>query len=342
MRLRSLLLPLLLVATALVSPSVEADQAGDASAPVAFVVEPIVDYGVVMKGKPIQHTFVIRNEGSATLRITEVKPACGCTVVDFDATIEPGASGEIRAQLDTTKFKGPLAKSIQVFTNDAGTPRVSLVIKANVKSAVEARPGYARFVTVYGEDQSTVSQTVWAPSRDDFEISKVVSPFPYLKVSFSEGGGGGDDEASASGKEWRVEMTLQADAPPGPLADFVRVYTNVKENKIFKIPITGFVRPVLSVTPRFADFGRVEITEPQVASLEIRNLGSRNVSLGEISTDLSGVVTEVEEIEAGKVYKVVITVNPGMPKGPFAGLLTIDTNSAKQPKIEVDVRGVVL
>lgn len=342
MRSRPLSLTALLAAIALISPTLGTGQSAGGNAPAAYVVEPIVDFGVVMKGKPIQHAFVIRNEGAATLRITEVKPACGCTVADYDAVIEPGAAGEVRARLDTTKFKGPLAKSIQVFTNDAETPRITLVIKANVKAAVEARPGYARFVTVYGEEQATVTQTVWAPGRDDFEISKVVSPYSYLDVGFSEGGGGGEDEAAASGKEWRVEMTLDANAPTGPLADFVLVHTNLDDQRIFKIPITGFVRPVLSVTPRFADFGRLEITEPQVASLEIRNLGTSSVSLGEISTDLEGLATELEEIEAGKVYKVILTLSPGMPKGQFDGLVTIGTTSARQPTIEVSVRGVVL
>ena len=337
---RSSLLTVLLLVITLLSSSAGADQAGEAAAPLAFAVEPVVDFGVVMKGEPINHVFTIRNEGSATLRISEVKPACGCTVADFDAAIEPGKSGQVRARLDTSKFKGPLAKSIQVFTSDPANPRITLVIKANVKSVVEARPGYARFVTVYGEDEPSLSQTVWAPGKKDFRISKVESPYPYLDVTFAEAGG--DDESSAEGTEWRVEMTLASNAPPGPLADFVLVHTNLRDQKVFRIPVSGFVRPVLSVTPRIADFGRLEISEPQIASLEIRNQGSKQVTLSEITSSLSELVTEVEVIEAGKVYKVLLTLSPGLPKGPFEGLLTIDTNSAKQPQIEVNVKGVAL
>lgn len=343
MQIRTLILPMLLVGIALMPIPVGADQAGNSAAPQALAVEPVVDFGVVMKGEPINHSFVIRNEGTAALSITEVKPACGCTVADFDSVIESGASGEVRARLDTTKFKGPLAKAIQVFTNDPANPRLTLVIKANIKTVVEARPGYARFVTVYGEDQPTLSQTVWAPGREDFAISRIESPYPFLTVSFHEGGDDDEeDQTAADGKEWRVDMTLDSNAPPGPMADFVLVHTNLRDQKIFRIPVSGFVRPVLSVTPRIADFGRLEITEPQVASLEIRNLGAAQVTLSDISSSLEGLATEVEEIEAGKIYKVILTLNPGLPKGPFEGLLTIDTTSSRQPTIEVNVRGVAL
>ena len=42
------------------------------------------------------------------------------------------------------------------------------------------------------------------------------------------------------------------------------------------------------------------------------------------------------------LLKVILTLSPGLPQGPFEGLLTIDTSSARQPAIEVNVRGVVL
>ena len=309
--------------------------------PSAVFPETVIDVGAVNKGERASHEFAVQNEGDRVLEITQVKPSCGCTVAEFDKTIEPGGTGKVIAVVDTTNFKGPIAKSVKVFTNDPLNPQINLVIKANIKTLVEARPGYARFVTVYGEGAPSVTQTVWAPGRDNFAISKVESPYPFLKVSYREGAEG-DDETGATGKEWRVDMTLSSDAPPGPLADFVLIHTNHPRQKLFKIPVSGFVRPILSVTPRIADFGRLEVVEPQVASLEIRNLGESRVVLGEITSSLRELAVEVEEVEAGKLYKVILTLNPGLPKGPFEGLLTIDTTSAKQPTIEVSVRGVAL
>jgi hypothetical protein len=37
------------------------------------------DFGTVVEGKVVAHTFKLRNEGSADLVIKNVSPACGCT-----------------------------------------------------------------------------------------------------------------------------------------------------------------------------------------------------------------------------------------------------------------------
>lgn len=317
-----------------------ADQA-QASQPKAVAEEMIKDFGSVNKGRRLTHEFVIRNDGDAVLEITEVKPSCGCTVAEHPASIPPGGRGVIKAAVDTRNFKGGIAKSVRVYTSDPENPQINLVIKANVKSAVEVDPGYARFIAVYGEPQKNSVQTIWSDEIQDLRITKVESPYPFVGVSYrmvpEE-----EEQSGIPGNQWQVEVGLDQEAPVGPLADFIVVTTNHPKLQTLRIPISGFVRPVLSVTPRIADFGRRELTEPQTASLEIRNLSSRAVDLGEVSTDLDGLEASIESVEAGRLYRVLLTLNPGMPKGDFEGRLTIDTNSDRQPTIEVGVKGVVL
>lgn len=317
-----------------------ADQA-DTSGPAAVALESIKDFGVVNKGQRVTHEFHIRNDGDAVLRITDVKPSCGCTVADFDKTVAAGEIGKVTATVDTRNFKGGIAKSVRVYTNDPDNPQIDLVIKANVKSQIEVDPGYARFIAVYGEPQKTSVQTVWSGDRDDLRILKAESPYSFVKVVHREASE--DEKASGvKGPQWQVEVSLDKDAPVGPIADFIVLTTNHPKLKTMRIPVSGFVRPVMSVTPRLQDFGRRELTEPQTASLEIRNLSSTAVDLGEISTDVSGLNAEIEPVEEGRLYKVLLTLEPGMAKGDFEGLVTISTNSSKQPTIEVSVKGVIL
>ena len=77
----------LLVAASLLA----ADTPAKAGKPKATIAEPIKDVGTVPKGEKIIHDFVIKNEGDADLQITNVQPACGCTVAEFDKLIKPGA-----------------------------------------------------------------------------------------------------------------------------------------------------------------------------------------------------------------------------------------------------------
>ena len=151
--------------------------------PVASPLEPVKDVGAVQQGRNITHRFQIRNDGDAPLELIQVKPSCGCTVVEFDARIAAGETGVIKAVLDTSKFSGPIAKSISVYTNDGENPRIVLVLKADIRTHLEATPTYARFLTVVGESVPSVSVTLWATDIEDLEIRRVESPFPFLVAS---------------------------------------------------------------------------------------------------------------------------------------------------------------
>lgn len=336
---RSLWLALFVVALTSTGLAV-ADQSDD-EAPRAIVQDTIMNFGVVNRGDRVTHEFRIDNAGSAALEITEVKPSCGCTVADYDKTIGPGQSGVIKATMDTSNLKGGIAKAVKVYTNDPINPEINLVMKANIKSQVEIEPGYARFVAVFGEPQKTIVETMWSSDHPNLEIQKVESPFDFIKTSFREI----PKEERSKGvgsRQWQISVDLDKDAPVGPLADFIVVSTNHPELKTVRIPVSGFVRPVLSVTPRVADFGRRELIEAQTASLEIRNLSSSAVTLNQVSTNIQGLEAAIEQVEDGRLYKVVLTLKPGTPKGDFEGLVTITTTSTKQPTVEVSVKGVVL
>ena len=313
----------------------------EAVGPRAVALETIKDFGVVNKGERLTHEFRVRNDGDGELEISEVRPSCGCTVADYDKSIEPGGTGRITATVDTRNFKGGIAKSVRVFTNDTENPQIDLVIKANVRSQVEVDPGYVRFVAVYGELQKESVQSIWSDDQRDLKVLDAKSPYPFVDVAYREAT---EEERNrgVAGKQWQVEVALDKDAPVGPLADFIVLTTNHPELKTVRIPISGFVRPVMSVTPRIADFGRREIAEPQTASLEIRNLSGTAVELREITSDVAGLEAEIEALEKGRLYKVLLTLQPGMAKGDFSGVVTITTNSSRQPTIEVSVKGVVL
>ncbi len=311
------------------------------AAPKTRVATAIVDVGTVAKGEKIRHRFEISNAGDEPLEIREVKPACGCTVAEYDRTIAPGASGAIEAVVDTANLNGAIAKGVTVFTNDAANPRLELTVKALVRPLIEARPGYARFIVVEGEKHEASVQTLWSIEGPELEILGVESPYPFLKVSFTEAPP--EERGSAGGdRQWRVKLALAADAPVGPLADHVLVATNHPRQGVVEIPVSGFVRPVLSVTPRVANFGRQRLAEPYQATLEVRNLSSGKIAVTGVSTDIPGVDAAVEPVEEGRTYRVQVTLQPTMAKGDFRGKLVLATSSPRRPAVEVELLGTVL
>jgi hypothetical protein len=313
-----------------------------AGKPKAVVAEPIKDVGTVATGEKITHDFVIRNDGDAVLEITNVQPACGCTVAQFDKTIAPGQTGKVHAVVDTTTFNGPISKGVSVFTNDPDTPQIELTIRAKVEPYIAVKPGYARYITVQGEPlEGSIAQTLYATDGTSIDVTGVDSPWPYLHVTYREAKPE-ERVGEAKGKQWKIEMKLSNDAKVGPLSDYVTVHTNHPQQKIVQIPVSGFVRPVIAVTPPVADFGQIELKEPLRRALNIRNFATEPIKVTGVEQNLKGMEAKIEPLEEGREYQVRIVLNPGLGKGPFNGKLTIHTDSPKAPLVEVELKGTVL
>ncbi|HEX4959900.1 MAG TPA: DUF1573 domain-containing protein, partial [Thermoanaerobaculia bacterium] len=197
-----------------------ADAKPDAK-PKATVAEPIKDVGSIAKGEKATADFVIKNEGDAVLQITNVQPACGCTVAEYDKSIAPGQTGKVHAVVDTSTFNGPIAKGVTVFTNDPAAPQIELTLRAKVDPYINVKPGYARYITVQGEPlEGNIVQTLWATDGSDMEITKADSPYPFLTVTYHEAKPE-ERNPDVKGKQWKVEMHLSNDARVGALADYV-------------------------------------------------------------------------------------------------------------------------
>jgi len=316
--------------------------AAGATHPKAVAVQPIKDVGSVPKGDKITQDFEIRNDGNAVLEITDVKPACGCTVANYDRTIAPGKTGKVHVVVETGGFSGPVAKGVTVFTNDASNPQVELTVRAKIDPYIAVKPGFARYTIVKDEaKEGTIVQTLWAPDGSPMDVVKVDSPWPYLAVSFREAQEG-ERLPDVKVKQWRVETKLSSDAPVGPLAGMITVHTNHAKQKLVEIPVSGFVRPVLAVTPPKADFGQIDVKEPQRRVLDVKNFATEPIKVIGVDPPGQGIEAKVEPLEEGREYTVRLTASSAMAKGPFHGKLTIHTDSPKSPVLEVELVGTVL
>jgi Protein of unknown function (DUF1573) len=109
------------------------DQPAKASppGPKLVIAAPEHSFGNVKPGTPLTHTFKIRNEGQADLEIKSVKPGCGCTATNFDKVVSPGNEGGITLKIeDTAGYKGEVAKTADVTTNDPERRTFKLTLRA--------------------------------------------------------------------------------------------------------------------------------------------------------------------------------------------------------------------
>jgi hypothetical protein len=318
-------------------------QGAAAGKPKAVAAEPIKDIGFVAKGEMAAYDFAIRNEGDAPLQIQEVRASCGCTVADYDKVIAPGQTGKVRVSVDTATFSGAIAKGVTVYTNDPAAPQMELTIRAQVEPFIKAKPGYARYITVQGESkEGTIVQTLWTPDGSPMKIVKAESPYPFLKVDFHEAKPEERLKEIADQPQWKVEMHLSNDAPVGPLTESVKIYTDHPKQKLVQIPVSGFVRPMVAVTPPVADFGQITVNEPLRKSLDVQNFGTEPIKLTGALSSIQGIEAKIEPVQDGRKYEVWVTVKPEVRKGPFNGKLSLTTDSLKIPRIEIELKGTAI
>jgi hypothetical protein len=340
---RGLLIAVLIAAAAVPAVVMAAAEAADAAQPKAVVATPVHDAGVVPTGQKIVHDFVIETQGDAALEITAVRPACGCTVAQFDRTIAPGASGKVNAVLDTSTFGGPIAKGITVLTNDPAKPRLELTVKAEVRPHLLADPGFARFLQPQHSDPGVVEQRVWTKSFDGLEILGVTSPYPFLKVTHKPIADAADRHKDGVGPQHELTFVLDySQAPVGALAEFVVVETNHPQQPEIKIPVSGFIRPLVVVTPAAADFGALVLDEDgAVGSVILKHYGAKPLEIGAAESTVAGVEVAVEQVEPGHEFRVRVQLPGDMPKGPFAGTISLSTNNPRHPTVEIPLTGSV-
>lgn len=77
------------------------------------------DFGQIVKGEVVEHTYTFENTGKVDLIIEEVDPSCGCTTPDWTKEpVKPGEKGKIKVKFDTHHQSfGNKTKQVSVYSN---------------------------------------------------------------------------------------------------------------------------------------------------------------------------------------------------------------------------------
>ena len=76
------------------------------------------DFGVIIQGEKVSHTFKYKNIGGSDLIIREVKATCGCTVAKFSKDpLAPGQEGTIEVVFNSEHRTGMQHKIIFIWSN---------------------------------------------------------------------------------------------------------------------------------------------------------------------------------------------------------------------------------
>jgi hypothetical protein len=205
-----------------------------------------VHLGEVAPAVAVGAHFDFVNRSDKTVRITGLKPSCGCLqakIIDLRKEYPPGAFGMFQASLATAnEVSGPHDYTIKVSYDDGQpheeTVRLTMTLPQKV---VQLEPREVFFYQLNGEPDSRIVHLV--DYRDPGE-----KPFEATDVELRIGRDKCPDEIAVATIEAAektatgqtripIRIDVFGDVPPGRMVVHVVISTNDPEFKRFKLPV---------------------------------------------------------------------------------------------------------
>jgi hypothetical protein len=144
------------------------------------------DFGILDPSQPCRHTFIVRNEGTAPLKIAKAGTSCQCTVsVLPKGDIPPGKGGPVEIESKIDEGQGPFRHSASFLTNDPKTPRFELTIEGRILSGIAASPASIDLAELERGRPVEAATLVFSEVWDAFTLRDVRSSIEGLSWQFS-------------------------------------------------------------------------------------------------------------------------------------------------------------
>ena len=182
----------------------------------------------------VEHTFILKNTGSADLEIKKVQPACGCTTADLEKNIiPPGDSANVAAKLSLAGRSGEVQKPINIESNDPTNSTLQLLIKGIVSADFQISPSTMMLRKDSPEASAAASVIVKSLKNEPFEILTSKSESGKLKIRWDKL----PDENA-----FQVTANLEDRYEPGQYGDKITLETNHPTRKQLEISVLVVVQ----------------------------------------------------------------------------------------------------
>lgn len=337
------------------------------------------DFGSLVQGAVVEHTFTLASSGENPLVVSSTKQSCGCTVATsqrvlatgekvpyvFGEEIAPGESLEITARLNTEGKKNQLQSTVSVFSNDpARTHQLRLTADVQPFFAFEPNP-YIQFGRMFANETKTEQVRVTSPVAERFGLSINREGLPeHMQIEVRAV----EPDAEGRAAAWDVIATILPGAPESPSQNFpLRLQSDVPVVGAPPMPdgtprmqsaicyTVAQVIGLVSATPYYVSFGLVRPGQPIEREFTIE-IADDEFSAASMPVTIRGRQANDEELLAGRLTWSVVPVEgdprkhtvkltladlPDTYTGPFGGNIDVAVGHPTKPTLSVPFSGVI-
>ena len=203
------------------------------AAPQIQVQNPSHNFGTLIQGKKLDHTFTVRNSGDSPLKISHIRPACGCTAVNASSpVVNPGKTSEIKVSFDSANFSGSVSKTVAVESNDPSNPVITLTLTGTVSEEISIKPRQLNLGQVRPEVASSTVITVENRGIKPLKLTSIKSPMPQMAIK-------PDKALLKPGESVKISVTVTPRHEDRVLSGYVAITTDNPEKQEIMVPVYG-------------------------------------------------------------------------------------------------------
>ncbi len=301
------------------------------SGPKIQFAETAFDFGRISSGELAKHEFVFTNTGTATLEINDVRPGCGCTTAGtWDKKVEPGKTGVIPLQFNSTGFSGSVTKSATVTCNDPGQSNLVLQLNAKIWKAIDVTPTMAVF-TVSSETQTNETRSVRIVSNleEAIELSDLQCTNSAFRAEL---------KTVRPGKEFELLITAVPPFLENRIITAVSLKTSTPTNPTINVSAYLNVQQPVNVMPTHVMLPQGPLTNAAHSVVMIQNTGTNSLVLTEPAVNVPDAVAHVQETQPGRLFSLTVDFPVGFQAKVGQKVeVTVKSNHPRFPLIQVPV-----
>jgi len=286
------------------------------------------DFGNVPIGPMLHHDFTIKNTTNQTLHIANLRVSCGCTTPSAPkATVLPGETATVHAQMDSRRFSGAKSVTIFVLFDQPYLQEVNLVVSAFGRNDIAvSNPESLEFGRMRKGSSPTLATNI--SFATPVRITQATADSGYVKVSYQPK------------RDQYGGMTYQLTAKISPLVPIGNWYTDVwattDNGSRIRIPLTVVVEPSLTITPGVVEFDATPVGHPTEKNIIVK--GDHPFRILDVKGGGDTFTATDKSSEPKTTHVIRVTFKPEKA-GDYAKNLEIETDLKDQSKVQLAVKG---